>query len=76
MLPVSGGERTSGSYGPLVFMLGPCSMMEAKYDLWGPSIPFTNRVTDEVDYDEFSGTRLMPSLTDLVCVLAPLISFN
>ena len=61
---------------PLVFMLAPHSMMDTEYDLWGPSIPFTNQVMDELDYDEFNRTRLMPSLTVLVCVLAPLIFFN
>ena len=61
---------------PLVLMLAPCSMMDAKYDLWRPGVPFTNWVMDELDYDEFSGTCLMPSLTIPVCVHAPLISFN
>ena len=61
---------------PLVFMLAPRSMMDAEYDLWRLGIPFTNQITDELDYDKFSGTRFMPSLTVLVCVLAPLISFN
>ena len=53
-----------------VFMLTPCSMTDAEYDLWRLGIPFTNRVTDELDYDEFSGTHLMHSLLALVCVLA------
>ena len=44
----------------LVFMLTPRSMMNVEYDQWGLGIPFTNRVTNELDYDKFSGTRLMP----------------
>ena len=62
---------------PLVFMLAPHSMTNAEYNLWRPGIPFTNRVTDELDYDEFSGTLLMPSFIVPVCVLSllfPLIS--
>ena len=60
----------------LVFILAPCSMTDTEYDLWRLGIPFTNQIIDELDYDKFSGTHLMPSLTILVCVLAPLISFN
>lgn len=62
---------------PLVFILALYSMTNAEYNLWRPGIPFTNRVTDELDYDEFSGTHLLPSLTVPVCILAllfPLIS--
>ena len=61
---------------PLVFMLALRSITIAEYYLWGLGIPFTERVTDELDYDEFSGTRLMPSLIAAVCVLASLISFQ
>ena len=61
---------------PLVFMLAPRSMTNAKYDLWGSGIPFTDRVTNELDYDEFGRTRLTPSLTVSICVLAFLIFFN
>ena len=57
---------------PLVFMLAPYSMTKAEYDLWGPGIPFTKWVMVEIEYDEFSGTRLMPSLIATVCVLASL----
>ncbi|KAK9998130.1 hypothetical protein SO802_017733 [Lithocarpus litseifolius] len=47
---------------PLEFMLAPHSMTNVEYDLWGPGIPFTRRVTADLDSDEFSGTHLMPSL--------------
>ena len=40
----------------------------------GVGHPFTNRVIDELDYDEFSEIHLIPSFTIPVCVLAPLIS--
>ncbi|KAK9998069.1 hypothetical protein SO802_017672 [Lithocarpus litseifolius] len=43
-------------------MLAPHSMTNVEYNLWGPGIPFTRRVTVDLDYDEFSGTHLMPSL--------------
>ena len=29
--------------------------MDAEYNLWRPSIPFTNQVMDELDYNKFSG---------------------
>jgi len=61
---------------PLVFMLAPHSMTDTEYNQWGPGIPFIDRVTDELNYEEFSGTCLMPSLIVPVCVFAPLISFN
>ena len=57
-------------------MLAPRSMTNAKYNLWGLGTPFTNQVTDELVYDEFSRTCLMPFLTVLVFVLAPYIFFN
>ena len=44
-----------------------------EYELQGPGIPFTKQVTVELDYDEFSGTRLMPSLIAPICVLDYLI---
>ena len=58
---------------PLVFMLAPRSMTDAEYNQWGLSIPLTDRVIDELDYEEFSGIRLIPSLIVLVSVLASLI---
>ena len=57
---------------PLVFMLALHSMTDVEYSQWGSSIPLTDRVIDESDYEEFSGTRFIPSLI-LVCVLASLI---
>ncbi|KAL0012117.1 hypothetical protein SO802_007225 [Lithocarpus litseifolius] len=54
-------------------MLALHSMTDAKYSQWGPSIPSTDRVVNESDYEEFSGMHLMPSLTILVCLLALLI---
>jgi len=57
-------------------MLSPRSMTTAEYDLWRLDIPYSERVTDELDYSEFSETRLMPSLTAVVCVLASLIFFQ
>ena len=59
-----------------MFMLAPHSMTNTEYNLWGLDFLFTNWVTDELDYDEFSGTHLMSSLTIPICILAPLIFFN
>ena len=61
---------------PLVFMLALRSMTTAEYDLWGPSIPYTEQVTNKLDYDEFSETDLIPSFTIVVCALASLIFFQ
>ena len=57
-------------------MLSPRSVTTVEYDLWRLDIPYSERVTDELDYGEFSETRLMPSLTTVVCVLASLIFFQ
>ena len=59
---------------PSVFMLAPLSMTNAKYQLWRSGIPYTQQVSDELDYEEFNDTHLMPSLTPTVCVL-PSYSF-
>ena len=61
---------------PLVFMLAPHSTMNAEYELWRPGIPFIDQVIDELDYDKFSRTHLMPSFIVSVCVLTLLIFFN
>jgi len=39
---------------PLVFILAPSSMMDAEYNQWKLGIPFTDRVIDKLDYNEFS----------------------
>lgn len=59
-----------------MFVLTPCSMTDVEYSQWGLGIPFTDRVMDKSNYEEFSRTRLMPSLLAQVCFLASLISFN
>lgn len=61
---------------PFEFMLAPRSRTITEYDLWRQGIPHTERFTDELDYDEFSKTRLMPSLTIMICVIASLIFFQ
>ena len=57
-------------------MLTPLSMTDAEYDLWRQGIPFARRATDELDCKEFNDTRLMPSLTAVVCVIPFLIFFS
>ena len=56
---LAGKDATQVPRDPPVFMLAPRSMTNAEYDLWGPGIPFTEQVMTELDYDEFSGTRLL-----------------
>ena len=57
-------------------MLASCSMMYAEYIHRGPGIPFTNQVIGELDYEEFSRTRLIPFLIAPVYVFALLFIFN
>ena len=48
---------------PSVFMLALLSMTDAEYLLWRNGISYAKHVTNELDYNEFSDTRHMPSLT-------------
>ena len=48
---------------PLEFKLAPHSITDAEYDLWRSGIPYVERLLDGLDYEEFSITHLMPSLT-------------
>ena len=57
-------------------MLASCSKTYAEYIHWGSGIPFTDRVIGELDYEEFSRTRLIPFLIAPVYVLALLFIFN
>ena len=58
----------------LEFMLALLSMTNVKYHLWRSGIPYTQWVSDELDYEEFNNTWLMPSFTPAICVL-PFHSF-
>ena len=40
-LHLVGGDALQVSMDPLVFMLAPLSMMDAEYQLWRSSIPYT-----------------------------------
>ena len=51
---------------PLEFMLTLHSMTNAEYNLWGSGIPYTRRLLEGLDYEEFNITRLIPSLTTQV----------
>lgn len=75
-LPIDGCGCATSLNDPLEFMLAPFSMTDAEYDLWRQGIPFAGQVMDELDCKEFSDTRLMPSLTAVVCVLPSLIFFH
>ena len=54
---------------PPMFMLTLMSMTDIEYQLWRNGIPYTQRVSDELDYEEFNDTCLMPSFTPAVSVL-------
>ena len=75
-LPIDGCGCATSLDDPPEFMLTPLSMMDVEYDLWRQGIPFAGRVTDELDCKEFNDTRLMPSLTAVVCVIPFLIFFS
>ena len=50
-------------------MLAPLSMTNAKYQQWKrSSIPYVERLVDDLDYNKFSETRLMPSFSVEVCI--------
>ena len=46
------------------------SMTNAKFQLWRNSIPYARQLMDDLAYDEFSETHLMPSLIQEVCILS------
>ena len=48
-------------------MLAPLSITDVEYQLWRNGIPYVERLMDEMDYDEFSKTHVMPSLSTEVC---------
>ena len=45
------------------FMLTPHSMTDAECNSWGSGVSYAERLLEELDYEEFNITRLMPSLT-------------
>ena len=53
---------------PPKFMLAPLSMTIAKNALWRRGITYIDWIREELDYDEFNHTRLMPSLIVELCV--------
>jgi len=55
---------------PLEFMLALLSMTNAKYALWSLGMAYVNRLKEELDYDEFNHTHLMPFLIVEVCALS------
>lgn len=61
---------------PSEFMFTPLSMTNAEYQLWRNGIPYTQWVSDELDYDKFNNTQLMPSLTLAVHVSLLLIHYS
>ena len=56
-------------------MLAPLSMTDAEYQLWRSIIPYTEQFMDDLDYDEFSETCLMPSISAEVLILSLSLSF-
>ena len=55
---------------PPQFMLAPLFMTDAKYQLWKNDIPYARRLVDDLDYDEFNETRLIPFLVAEVFTLS------
>ena len=50
-------------------------MTNPEYQLWRSGIPDADRLVDDIDYAEFSETRLMPSLSAEVCIPSFSLSF-
>ena len=57
------------------FMFAPLSMTNAEQHLWRSGIPDADRLVDDIDFAEFSETRLMPSLSAEVCIPSFSLSF-
>lgn len=55
---------------PPPFMLAPLLMTNAKYQLWGNGILCSERLMGDLDYKEFSKTRVMPSFPIWVSILS------
>ena len=55
-------------------MLAPLFMTDVEYQLQRSGIPYAERFVDEMDYNEFNETCLMPSLIAEVCILSLLMS--
>jgi len=53
---------------PLQFMLTLLSMIDVEYQLWRASIPYAEHFLNDMEYDEFSETCLMPALIQEVCI--------
>ena len=56
-------------------MLALLSISDAEYHLWRRRIPYVKRLTDDMEYDEFSETHLMPSLIHEVCIFSSQFPF-
>ena len=56
------------------FMPALLSMINTKYALWSLGVAYVNWLMEELDYDKFNRTRLMPSLTVEVLSFLPIIS--
>ena len=56
-------------------MFAPLSIIDVEYQLWRSGIPYADRLVDDINYTEFSKTRLMPSLSAEVCILSFSLSF-
>lgn len=55
---------------PPPFILAMLSMTDAEYQLWRNGIPYAERLVGDLDYEEFSEARLMPSFAIGVCILS------
>lgn len=55
-------------------MLAPLSRIDFDYQLWRNGIPYVKWLMDEMNFDEFSETCLMPTVFK-VCILSFLVSF-
>ena len=60
---------------PLEFMLAPRSMTDAEYNSWRSGIPYAEWLLNGLDYEEFSITCLIPSLTIQVYAQSLLLLF-
>lgn len=69
-MPTGGEDVLWVPMDPPQFILTPLFLTDARYHLWRSANPYIEQLVDDMDYDEFSETRLMPSHIAEVCILS------
>lgn len=65
-----GAETPQVLMDPPSFVLAPLLITDVEYQLWRNGIPYAQQLMDDLDYEEFSETWLMPSFPIEVCIFS------